>query len=135
MTVHRARWLGLAVTAITIGHCSVSAQTQGGAASAGNSITLHAQGGAYPELFENPNLHAFYELSVAMLREPAVDVAAFEQRSYEIFRALAVSLGWHPEGTIEHLKNIPRELVGIVKDDPRVLDSFESFLVALHGPR
>jgi hypothetical protein len=36
---------------------------------------------------------------------------------------------------IDHLKNIPREMVGIVKQDPQVLDSYENFLVALRGPR
>jgi hypothetical protein len=33
------------------------------------------------------------------------------------------------------LKAIPREMVGIVADDPGVLDSYEGFLVALRGPR
>jgi hypothetical protein len=130
---HRVRWLALAVTAVTLGHSTASAQSSGSAPAA-ETITLHAQGGDYAEFFENPNMRAFYELSVTMLREPSVDVAAYEQRSYEIFRALAVSLGWQPEGMVEHLKNIPRELVGIVQDDPQVLDSFESFLVALRGP-
>jgi hypothetical protein len=130
---YRARWLALAVTTVTLGHCAASAQSAGNAPEA-QTITLHAQGGDYAEFFQNPNMHAFYDLSVAMLREPSVDVAAYEQRSYEIFRALAVSLGWPPEGMVDHLKNIPRELVGIVKEDPKVLDSFESFLVALRGP-
>ena len=81
-----------------------------------------------------PTLREFYELSAAMLRASPVDVPAYEQRSYEIFRALAASLGWPPEGLVDHLKNIPRELVGIAKVDPTVLDSFENFLVALRGP-
>jgi hypothetical protein len=33
------------------------------------------------------------------------------------------------------LKAIPREMVGIAAADPKVLDSYESFLVALRGPR
>lgn len=57
------------------------------------------------------------------------------QRSYAIFSALAGSLGWNPEGLVEHLKNMPRELAGIAEDDPKVLASFETFLVALRGPR
>jgi len=31
--------------------------------------------------------------------------------------------------------SVAREIVGIVKDDPSVLDSYENFLVALRGPR
>lgn len=134
MTTHHVRWLALVVATVTFGHCATSAQHAESATAAGNTITLHAQGGDYPEFFQNPNMRAFYELSAKMLRDPAVDVAAYEQRSYEILRALAVSLGRDPDGMVDHLKNIPRELVGIVKDDPAVLDSFESFLVALRGP-
>ena len=78
----------------------------------------------------------FYALSVEMLRAaPIVDAAAYEQRSYTIFRAFAESLGASPDGMIDHLKAIPREMVKIVADDPNVLDSYESFLVALRGPR
>jgi hypothetical protein len=36
---------------------------------------------------------------------------------------------------VEHLKDIPRQMVGIVKDDPKVLDSYEAFTVALMGPQ
>jgi hypothetical protein len=77
----------------------------------------------------------FYALSVATLRAARVDATAYEQRSYAIFRKLAESLGVDPAGTIDHLKDIPREAVQIARDDPRVLDSYESFLVALRGPR
>ena len=78
----------------------------------------------------------FYALSVEMLRAARrVDAAAYEERSYAIFRAFAESLGADPDGMIDHLKAIPREMVGIVADDPKVLDSYESFLVALRGPR
>jgi hypothetical protein len=64
-----------------------------------------------------------------------VDAGAYEQRSYAIFRAFAESLGANPDGMIDHLKAIPREMVGIAAADPKVLDSYESFLVALRGPR
>jgi hypothetical protein len=99
------------------------------------TITLDAQGHS-PEWEQSPHWRDFYALSVEMLRgnsSPAV--AMFEQKSYAIFRAFAESLGASPDGMIDHLKNIPREIVGIVKDDPKVLDSYENFLVALRGPR
>lgn len=130
------RWHRFFVIAATLGlgHCSASAQHGGGGAQPAETVTLNAQGGDYAEFFENPHMREFYGLSAAMLRASPVDVAAYEQRSYAIFRALAASLGWSPEGLVDHLKNIPRELVGIAKDDPTVLDSFENFLVALRGP-
>lgn len=40
-----------------------------------------------------------------------------------------------PDGMLEHLKDIPRQIVAIVAGDPAVLDSYENFLVALRGPR
>jgi hypothetical protein len=78
----------------------------------------------------------FYALSVEMLRAARrVDAAAYEERSYAIFREFAKSLGGDPEAMIDHLNAIPREMVGIVAADAKVLDSYENFLVALRGPR
>src|SRR5687768_15402586 len=70
------------------------------------TVTLDAQGGDYPEWFQNPHMVEFYALSVAMLRASVgrVDVAAYEQRSYAIFRVFAESLGADPAGMIDHLK-------------------------------
>ena len=122
-------------TLASLSHCAVTAQ-QAAEPAHGETITLDAQGGDYPEWFQNPHMVEFYALSVEMLRAARrVDAAAYEQRSYEIFRAFAESLGANPDGMIDHLKAIPREMVGIVKDDPKVLDNYENFLVALRGPR
>ena len=35
----------------------------------------------------------------------------------------------------DHLKLIPRQVIQIVKEDPKVLDSFESFTDAMIGPK
>ena len=99
------------------------------------TITLDAQGHS-PEWEQSRHWRDFYTLSVEMLRGNASpDVAAFEQKSYEIFREFAREMGASPEAMIEHLKNIPREVVFIAKDDPKVLDSYDNFMVALRGPR
>jgi hypothetical protein len=131
------RLLALAATlaSLSLGHCAHAQHSIQG--SQGETITLDAQGGDYPEWFQNPHMVELYALSVGMLRANAgrVDAAAYEQKSYEIFRAFARSLGADPDGMIDHLKAIPREMVAIVRDDPTVLDSYESFLVALRGPR
>jgi hypothetical protein len=100
------------------------------------TVTLDAQGGDYPEWWQNPHMVEFYALSVQMLRAaPRVDADAYEQRCFEIFRAFAQSLGADPAGMLDHLKAIPREMIGIVAQDPEVLDSYDNFLVALRGPR
>ena len=100
------------------------------------TITLDARGGG-DEWFQNPHMVEFYALSVEMLRanRDRIDVARYEQRSYAIFRAFAESMGVDPDGMIDHLKAIPREMVDIVADDAKVLDSYENFLVALRGPK
>ena len=36
---------------------------------------------------------------------------------------------------VDHLKDIPGQMVGIAKDDPKVLDSYDNFVVALMGPQ
>jgi hypothetical protein len=114
-----------------------TALAQHGGAPPPDTVTLDAQGGDYPEWFQNPHMVEFYALSAEMLRANAgrVDAAAYEQRSYAIFRMFAESLGADPADMIDHLKAIPREMVAIVAADPKVLDSYESFLVALRGPR
>ena len=126
----------LAYAALTTATVSLPFCHHGRAAAQTETVTLDAQGGDYPEWFQNPHMVEFYALSVEMLRAARrVDATAYEQRSYAIFRAFAESLGANPDGMIDHLKAIPREVVGIVAADPKVLDSYESFLVALRGPR
>ena len=99
------------------------------------TITLDAQA-VNPEWESNEYSHEFYELSVEMLsvERETLDVAAYERRSYAIFGALAVSVSIDPVGLVDHLKNIPSEVVMIVEENPATLDSYENFLVALRGP-
>ena len=85
----------------------------------------------------DPNVHAFYQATVeAFAQGPAhLDRAAYEKRSHEIFRALAVSKGWPPEVMEEHLKAIPGEMIQIATRDPQALASYDNFVVALFGPQ
>jgi hypothetical protein len=102
----------------------------------GETVTLNAQADS-SEWEQNEHFRKFYPLSVEMLGRGTdeVDVELYEQRSYAIFRAFADSVGVDADAMVEHLKNIPREMVAIVKRDPATLESYESFLVALRGPR
>ena len=83
-----------------------------------------------------PLMKAYYELCVAELGKGAdkVDVTAFEQKSYALFRSIAVSKGVNPDALQEHLKAIPRQIVQIVRRDPKTLDSLQTFTDALVGP-
>lgn len=106
---------------------------QGGHTQGGQTMSLQGDTKAWSD---NPHMHAFYELTKARLAPgaAALDFAAYRDEAYAIFRTFGVSMGMSPEGMVDHLKDIPRQLVGIVKDDPKVLDSYDNFRVALMGP-
>lgn len=84
----------------------------------------------------NAYMHKFYDLTVETLGKgtDGIDFDAYRDKSYGIFRAFGTSMGASPEAMLDHLKDIPRQLVGIVKDDPHVLDSYKNFTRALMGP-
>ncbi len=85
----------------------------------------------------DPHMHAFYDTTVqAFAGGPAkVDVDAYEQKSFAIFRDFAPRMHMTPEGMVDHLKLIPRQVVQIVKEDPHVLDNYRNFVDATFGPQ
>ena len=132
------RWgIAAVVMGLVLGSAACAQPHGGGQApAAGGGRTVDLQGD--PRAFiDNRHFRAFYALSVETLGKgtTGVDVAAYEQKSYAIFRAFGAEFGPSPEGMQDHLKLIPRQMVQIVKDDPHVLDSFETFSAALIGPR
>ena len=85
----------------------------------------------------DPHMRAFYDLTVAATAQgPAkFDVEAYEQKDYAIFRDFGPAMHMTPDQMQDHLKLIPRQMLGIVKDDPHVLDSMDNFVLALFGPK
>jgi len=106
-----------------------------GAGAPSVAVTLNAQPGQ-EEFRHNPHIRAFYELTVQEFANgpDKVDVAGYEEKSFAIFRELGASIGGSPAGMQDHLKGIPRELIGIVRDDPHTLDTYDNFTTALMGP-
>ena len=83
----------------------------------------------------SPHMHAYYDETVKTFANGTdIDVDAYEARSYAIFREFARSKGVSEEGMVDHLKLIPRQVVGIVKENPSVLQSYDAFWAALVGP-
>jgi len=83
----------------------------------------------------DPHIRSFYDLSVQMLGTgKRLDRAAYEARAHEIFQAFAVARGMDPAAMQDHLKAIPGQMIQIAKQDPKVLQSFDAFVVALMGP-
>lgn len=100
----------------------------------GATINLQARQGDTP--MDTPQAHELYGLSVmAFAHGPDnIDFETYEAQSFEIVRVMAGTMGLEPEGLVDHVQDIPRQIVGIVRDDPSVLDSFEDFRRALQGP-
>jgi hypothetical protein len=125
--------LGL-LAALTLG--SVAGAHPPAAPAPASSTTKSLQGNDAQSWIADPHMHAFYDTTVAAFAQgPAkVDVDAFEKKSFAIFRDFGVAKGVGAEHMQDHLKLIPRQVVGIVKEDPKVLDSYANFVAAVFGP-
>jgi hypothetical protein len=83
----------------------------------------------------SPHMHAYYDETVATFKNGTdIDVDAYEARSFAIFREFARANGMNEAAMLDHLKLIPRQVVGIVKENPAVLNSYDAFWAALAGP-
>ncbi|HEY7799618.1 MAG TPA: hypothetical protein VIA80_12685 [Hyphomonadaceae bacterium] len=116
-------------------HAAAQAHAPPGAQS--GDVTVDIQGG-YDEWRRSPFIRQYYELTKAAFANGAdkVDFAAYREKSYAIFRAFGGAQGGK-EGEaamLDHLKDIPRQMVDIVKGDPSVLESYDRFWIALSGP-
>jgi hypothetical protein len=80
-------------------------------------------------------MRAYYDLTVATFANGTdIDVDAYEAKSFDLFRDFARANKASEAGMIDHLKLIPRQVVGIVKENPAVLKSYDAFWAALAGP-
>jgi uncharacterized protein YggE len=95
--------------------------------------TVDIQGAG--EWKRSPYMRAYYDATVATFANGTdIDVDAYEARSFAIFRDFARASGMSEQGMIDHLKLIPRQVVGIVRENPAVLKDYDSFWAALAGP-
>ena len=95
--------------------------------------TVDIQGAG--EWKRSPHMRAYYEETVKTFAKGMdIDVDAYEARSFAIFREFARANGMNEEGMLDHLKLIPRQVVGIVKENPAVLNDYDAFWAALAGP-
>ncbi|MDB5426353.1 MAG: hypothetical protein JWP28_2526 [Phenylobacterium sp.] len=126
---------GVFLAALVLG--PAAAAPPPGAKGAAPTAPANLQGNDQASWIADPHMHAFYETTVAAFAKgPAkVDVDAFEQKSFAIFREFGASRGMRPEAMQDHLKLIPRQVVQIVKEDPKVLDSYDNFVAATFGPQ
>jgi len=87
-------------------------------------------------LYDMPLYANFYVLTVEAFAAGAeiVKVSEFELKVFAWIRSSEDIPGGDAETFVEHTKDIPRQLVEIIREDPTVLDSCSNFSVALIGP-
>lgn len=144
--MQRNRKVGVALaaaSAVLLAGPSASAQHGGGheahapATPAKDQPTMSLQGNDAAAWIADPHVHAFYDLAVADLghgKAATANVESFEQASFAVFRDFGTSKGVPPEAMQDHLKAIPRQMVDIVKADPKAVESYDNFVEALFGP-
>jgi hypothetical protein len=124
------------LTAAVVIAASPAAFAQHGPTPGAPPTTANLQGGDTEKFMNNDYIRRFYALSVSTLKGAASpDLDAYEQKSYAIFREFGVYMGVGPEHMQDHLKLIPRQVAQIAKEDPHVLDTFDTFKEALVGPK
>jgi hypothetical protein len=126
-----------AVLALATGASAHPPAAHPAAATPAASPSANLQGNDAQSWMADPHMHAFYAASVAAFAQGAakVDVTAFERKSFAIFRDFGLARGVGAAAMQDHLKLIPRQVVGIVKEDPKVLDSYDNFTAAIFGPQ
>jgi len=115
----------------------VAALASGPALAAPDSPATSNLQGDQQSWIRDPHMHAFYDLTVkAFAKGPdKVDEARFHDDAMAIFRDFAVSRHMPPAMMEEHLKLIPAQVVKIAREDPKVLQSYDAFVVATFGPQ
>jgi hypothetical protein len=102
---------------------------------ADGSVTINIQGDN-TDWWESPFMHQGYGAALQALANgpDRVDRAAFQATFMKLAHAFALSMNMDPKGMQDHLKLIPGQIVDIVRDDPKALDSYENFVLAMRGP-
>ena len=129
---------GALVTLLALGSAARAHPAPGEAAAGEHApSTANLQGNDQQSWINDPHMHAFYDASRAAFSNgpKKVDVPAFEQKSFAIFRDFGAARGMDPAAMQDHLKLIPRQVVKIVQEDPKVLDNYDNFVAATFGPQ
>jgi hypothetical protein len=82
-----------------------------------------------------PFFDSLYALTVEVFSVGAAQVVEvdFREQVFALVRASA-EFGGNAEAFVEHIKDIPGQLVQIIREDGTVLDSCDNFSIALIGP-
>ena len=84
----------------------------------------------------DPHLREFYDAVTAACAQGCAraDVPALEAKARIIFADMARARRMNVGALQQHLAGIPRQVIGIAKDDSAVIKDYDAFILALFGP-
>lgn len=103
-----------------------------GTAAAAETRTLQGDNAA---IARDPRMHLAWERLKRACSAGCdkADAASYEADSLDIFAQMGPLLGLTPEQMRRHVAAIPRQLLQIAREDPKVLTDFHAFVVAILG--
>ena len=116
--------------------------SQEGASNSEESVTFSIRQNDF-DLCEDAFYVGLYDLSIEVFAVGAenVDVADYQRQIFHYIRTTdtftmgdGASTVGDREAWVDHVKDIPGQLVEIIREDPAVVDSCANFSVALVGP-
>lgn len=131
MKIRRSTGLATAIAAASaLGIIAAASAQQHGAGPATRSLQEH------PVSVEDPRLHALYDLLAAARAKGAEKVdAGLDTKVREMARNYPTGHGLDAKAWEDHVVDMAGQMLAIGKKDPKVLQSYENFVVALRGPQ
>ncbi len=124
---------GLAATiaaASAFGVFAAASAQQHGAAPATKSLQEH------PVAVEDPRLRALYDLSVTARARGAEKVdAGLDNKVREMARNYPAGHGLNAKAWEDHVVDMAGQMLAIGTKDPKVFQSYETFVIGLRGPQ
>lgn len=114
-------------------HASHEAVQHASSSDAPVTVSMRQNDGA---LCGTPFWDSIYALTekVFAIGAANVELAEYERQIFALVRLSEDVPGANAEAFVDHIKDIPGQLVEIIRDDPKVLESCDNFSVALIGP-
>lgn len=84
----------------------------------------------------DPHIRTFYEAVRQACAQGCAkaDLPALQARSRVIFGDMAKAHGMKPDAMQDHLAAIPAQMVKLGSEEPKTLESYDAFVLALFGP-
>jgi hypothetical protein len=85
---------------------------------------------------DDPRLRAFYDILVEARAKGVEKVdAALEKKVREMARQFPAGHGLDAKGWEDHVVDMAGQMLAIGRQDPKVFQSYENFVVGLRGPQ